>query len=94
MDEKHWHQLHVRVARGEVLSPQESQLYREGLQQREQDELLTRDLSDLMLARQRLSLLETRRTQLTTHYEGLTQQIAHLEKLLDERTQQALTSAA
>lgn len=84
MDEsasKRWWQLHVRVARGETLRPEESEFYDTGRRELEQDEAL-RPIETAREARRRLRALETERVRLENRRQQLDSEIAALESRL------------
>jgi hypothetical protein len=94
MEDKDWHALHTRKARGEALSESELQNYRQGLAQRETEETLVVDLTALLSLRGCLNDLEARKRQLEVQHDNLTRQIEQAEQALDEKTRRAIASVA
>ncbi len=85
-----WWKLHVRVARGETLNPQEQEAYEEGLKQLDAEENIDHNIDALRKMRESLSELETERVQMQERHAELAAKIAVLEASLSERTRQLL----
>lgn len=94
MEDRDWHTLHVRRARGESLSNSEQRIYEQGLTQRESEESFVVDLTVLLNLRESLNALEARKRQLGEQYENLSHQIEQIEQTLDEKTRRAIASVA
>ncbi len=92
MDEsayQRWWQLHVRVARGETLHPEESELYDVGRRELEQAEVL-RPIETARRARRELRALETEHRSLEQRRQQLDREIAALESRLPLAARQLL----
>ncbi|MBI1745142.1 MAG: hypothetical protein HYR55_00970 [Acidobacteria bacterium] len=85
-----WWVLHLRVARGERLNPEEQAAYEAGLKLQHQEEVFNRDIAALRQARTALAALEAEHTQLHVKHDTLAAEIVRLEAALGERTRQLL----
>ena len=83
---RQWWEVHVRVARGEQLSPEERTRYEAGRQELEKDEQY-REVQNAREIRDRLTIMEKRRGLLDQHRQKLYVEIASLEKQLPQQTQ-------
>lgn len=95
MDEaayRDWWPLHLRVARGETLTPAEEASYNAGLRQLHQADPPLQDIERLRKARADLPALETEHTDLVERRQRLDAEIAALEAALNERTRAVLTA--
>jgi hypothetical protein len=93
MDEatyKTWWNLHLRVARGESLNPEETAAYERGLQALDREEMLDGNLTALRLAREAVKQAEAGQTELRARRATLASEIATLEASLSTRTKQLL----
>jgi predicted RNase H-like nuclease (RuvC/YqgF family) len=93
MDQKeyqHWWQLHVRVAKGEVLNPGEQAIYAQGLKENEQAELLHENLQALRDTRATVARLTREQEKLRAEREELDAKIGALEAKLSAPARQAL----
>jgi len=93
MDEasyKTWWHLHLRKARGEALSTEESVLYEQGLRDLDREEILDGDLAALRRARGAAKAAEAQQSELQTRHATLAAEIATLEASLSKRTKQLL----
>lgn len=84
-----WWDLHVRVARGESLTAEESEVYRSGqqdLESGEESELLL----SAKLARDDLTALESERSQLERRRQELDAEIQTLESRMGQQTRRLL----
>jgi len=86
-----WWQLHVRIARGETVSPQQRALYDELRRKLEKDEAFP-SLAQAQEARGELNELEAERVQLQQRREHLDREIANLERRLAPQARQLLKS--
>lgn len=86
---RHWWQLHVRVARGESLSPDERVAYEAGRRELEQAETL-QPLEDARQSRNELRRLEAERARLEQQRRELDAQIAELESHLAPQARELL----
>jgi predicted nuclease with TOPRIM domain len=84
-----WWQIHVRVARGELLSPEEEILYEAGRQELEKDEQ-QREMNSVRELREKLSAMEREHGQLDERRQQLHREIAALEQQLPQHTQLVL----
>ena len=92
MDEaayQQWWQLHVRVARGESLSPEETSAYAAGRRDLDEDENL-RSFEIAKQARQELQALDAERTRLEQRRRQLDAEISSLESRLGLQARQLL----
>ncbi len=100
MDDKtyqHWWRLHVRVARGERLSPLEQMEYDRGLlafDREERRELESGATAALRQLRAQIEALETENAQLRASSARLDRQIRTLEKAYGKLTGHELAGAA
>jgi hypothetical protein len=93
MDEKAyrtWWELHLRVARGESLNPEEVAAYEVGLKQLHQEESLSDKVATLRQLRANVVTLETEQERLQARRNKLEAEIAVLETLLNQQTAQLL----
>jgi predicted nuclease with TOPRIM domain len=88
---KLWWQLHLRIARGEVLRPDEKARYEAVLQDTDAAESLGA-LADAMNARQKMQALETEHSRLEERRRHLEQEIEDLERRLGQPARQLLTT--
>ncbi len=84
-----WWPLHLRVARGESLTPEEKSFYDATRQDFDSDEQL-QPLRTTQLAKAELQTLEIERSQLEQRRRQLDTQIAALENRLSQSTRQLL----
>lgn len=84
-----WWPLHLRVARGESLAPDEKVAYEAGLRQLHAAETLD-DLKALQEARAAVARAEAERERLAAERDALDAEIAALERALSEPMRQAL----
>lgn len=77
-----WWPLHLRVACGERLSPEERRAYEAGLQELYDDEALPRETERLRDARVAVASLEEERSELDARRRRLDEEIEALERLL------------
>jgi predicted RNase H-like nuclease (RuvC/YqgF family) len=94
---QHWWQLHVRVARGEKLSPLEQMEYDRGLQvldREERQELEAGDRAGLRKLRAQIEQLQTENVQLRARSARLDRQIRTLERAYGKLTGYELASDA
>jgi hypothetical protein len=85
-----WWKLHLRAARGEALSAEETVAYERGLQVLDRKEILDGDLAELRRAREAVKGADARRAELQTRHATLAAEIATLEGSLSKRTKQLL----
>jgi peptidoglycan hydrolase CwlO-like protein len=85
-----WKALHLRVAKGEALSPEEQARYDAGARELDAEEKLDGGLEELRRTRKRLKELTAELERLQGRRKELDEQIAALEAALDERTRQLL----
>ncbi len=86
---KRWWALHLRVARGDSLVPEERGLYDAVLQELEKDEKL-QEVRSTREVREQLRALEAQRASLEKRRQALENEIADLEKRLPQETRQML----
>lgn len=84
-----WWEIHLQVARGLSLSPEEKTLYEAGRQELEKEEPL-REVQKAREVRGQLRALEGESTQLERRRLQLDREIAALEEKLQEQTRQLL----
>jgi hypothetical protein len=92
MDEsefQRWWALHLQVARGRALGPEEKSFYDAGRHDVEADEKL-QSLDSAKVARQELLALRAERTQSEQRRQQLDAEIAALEGRLDQETRELL----
>ncbi len=85
MDEqayKTWWPLHMRVAKGETLNPQEQAVHDAGQQQLYAEEKLDNDIKELQQTRQRMLILKAAYNSLRARYEQIEAETAALERKL------------
>jgi len=80
-----WWELHLRNARGELLSPDERKVYEAHLARLEASEVLADDLEPWRQKRDEIKKLEEECTQLQSRRKALSKQIAQLDALLGAR---------
>ena len=76
---KIWAELHLRAVKGQTLTPQEREVYRQGLTERHEEERLPFDKSGLQQLRTNIRQLETQRLLLETKREQLLAQLSQIE---------------
>ncbi len=86
---RQWWQLHLRVARGDSLSPDERSSYHAGRRKLELEERLL-ETEQARQAREHLTALEAERTDLERRRQQLDAEIGRLESQLQEHTRQFL----
>ncbi len=84
-----WWDLHLKVARGHALSPEESASYDAGRQELDRDEKL-QEMQSTRAAREQLQALEAERAKLERRRQQLNCEIAAFERRLDEQARQLL----
>jgi hypothetical protein len=84
-----WWELHLRVARGDLLNAEERDCYNAGRQDLDGDEKLEH-VKSTREAREQLQALEVERTQLERRRHQLESELAALEKRLQEQARQLL----
>src|SRR5438067_12555449 len=87
---KAWWPLHLRVAKGEELNPEERARYEAGLKQMYGEEKLDGSKAALRVARQRVVELRAEYARLRSEYEALEAETAAREAQLSEPTWQLL----
>ena len=85
-----WWPLHLRVARGEMLSAEEQALYVEGKRCLHEEEALEGSLIRLRQTRKEIRTLEAERERLQERRRQLRERVTVLESALNEKTKQAL----
>lgn len=95
MDEttyQRWWPLHLRTARGEILSDEERSFYENELSRLYQDEQIQLQVapSRNLQLRERIEALEAERTRLEAKRKQLDEEIAALEAALNQKTRQLL----
>src|SRR5262245_16045109 len=93
MDEqsyKTWWQLHLRAAKGEVLTAEEKVAYETGRQQLYAEEKLDSNIDELRQIRAEIQALETEREQLLIQRRQLQEKVARLEASLSDAAKLAL----
>ena len=89
--DQQWWSLHLRVARGETLNPEEKAFYETTLRRLEAEEAGLADPSELLRkGRTAITSLEAERAALEAQRSQLQTEIAALEALLGRRTRQLL----
>ncbi len=86
---RRWWQLHLRVAKGETLSPQEQIVYQAGirlLDQEEENLLSAGNLALLRRLRSQVQALSQLHTKLASQSEQLNERIAFLEQAYKQLT--------
>ncbi|MBC8870777.1 MAG: hypothetical protein H8E44_15245 [Planctomycetes bacterium] len=84
-----WWQLHLRVARGESLGPDEQASYDVGCRELEREEQLL-ETTEAKESREQLAALEAEHAALETQRQQLDAEIAELESRLRDQTRQYL----
>jgi hypothetical protein len=84
-----WWEMHLRIARGQLLSPDEKAVYEAGREDLERDEKL-QEVRSTREAREQLQKLEAERGQLEKRRQQLDREIAALEGRLNQETRQLL----
>ena len=84
-----WWQLHLRVARGGSLGPDEQTSYNAGRRELEREERLLETM-EARESREQLAALETEHAALETQRQQLDAEIAELESRLRDQTRQYL----
>jgi len=84
-----WWQLHLRVARGESLGPDEQASYNAGRRELEREEQLLETM-EARESREQLAALEAEHAALETQRQQLDAEIAELESRLRDQTRQYL----
>ena len=84
-----WWDMHVRVAKGVSLNPEEQAFYDSGREELQRDEQL-QDVPRMREDREKLQALEAEREQLESRRRKLEREIADLEKRLPEHTRELL----
>ena len=85
-----WHNLHVRVARGEKLTADEQAVYESGIRELDSEEQLKGDLGRLRQLRANVARLEAENKRLRTERQELDAKIATVEARLSAETRQEL----
>jgi predicted RNase H-like nuclease (RuvC/YqgF family) len=84
-----WWQLHLRVARGDSLSPDEQSSYHAGRRELEREERLL-ETEQARQAREHLAALEAEHADLERRRQQLDAEIGRLESQLEDPTRQYL----
>ena len=84
-----WWQLHLRVARGDSLSPDEQSSYHAGRRELEREERLL-ETEQAKQAREHLAALEAEHADLERRRQQLDAEIGRLESQLEDHTRQYL----
>lgn len=93
MDEaryREWWPLHLRVASGERLTPDEEASYDSSLRELHQEELSSRDVGAVRRARDRVAALAAENEKLREERDQLETQIAALEETLNDEARHLL----
>jgi uncharacterized protein YlxW (UPF0749 family) len=84
-----WWQLHLRVARGDFLSPDEQSSYQAGRRELEREERLV-ETKEARETREHLAALEAEHADLEKRRQQLNAEIGRLESQLEDHTRQYL----
>ena len=87
---REWWPLHLRFAKGEVLSPEEQRAYADGKRRLHEEESLEGSLVRIRQTRADIRALETERKLLQKRRRQLQNRVTALEATLSEKTKQAL----
>jgi predicted RNase H-like nuclease (RuvC/YqgF family) len=89
---RQWWQLHLRVARGDSLGPDEQSSYHAGRRELEREEMLleTKETKEARETREHLVALEAEHADLERRRQQLDAEIGRLESQLEDHTRQFL----
>ncbi len=90
---KEWWQLHVRVARGETLLPEEQARYEAGTKELDANEQYPSTLESLRAMRTRIAELKVEEERLLAQQRALDERIAELEARYYAQTGQSVATA-
>ena len=85
-----WWPLHLRVAKGETLSPEQQTLYLEGKRRLHEEETLEGSLALLRQTRAEIKTLEAEREALLERRRQLRERVTLLEASLSDKAKRAL----
>lgn len=87
---REWWTLHLRVAKGEILSREEQTSYETGRQTLREEERIETSLIQLRHTREEIQNLEAERERLHAQQQHLRERVMALEAALSESAKQAL----
>jgi hypothetical protein len=82
LEYQEWSALHVRFARGEILTEEEQAIYQRGLKQLHEEEVLAGDVQSIREARDAVMALDSKCDELHARRQQLKEKIAVLEAAL------------
>lgn len=85
-----WWPLHLRAAKGEMLSAEEQAIYVEGKRRLHEEEALEGSLLRLRQTREEIKALEAERERLQERRRQLRERVTVLESAMSEKAKQAL----
>ena len=90
LEYQEWSTLHVRFARGEILTEEEQAIYERGLKQLHEEEVLAGDIQSIREAREAVMALDSRCDELHARRQQLKEKITELEAALSPDTRKNL----